>query len=249
MMIRTTETATGNLATAVICRGRKGTGTKMVIVASDNRSIQEWLYCYLEAYTSKGYVFYMIENESDFSEYAGKTDTVIAFVEDIFFGKKTLGKLDYYHKVYTKLRFVIFSASKPPLNLAASYLRWSNGCYLSLRDGDKEIKEVVDAVFGKRERTSGSTVPAYMKDFVNEYDHLPDIEPHLTHREIEIIRCILECMTAKETASALMLSVRTVQHHISNIYYKFRIRNMVGVLKLALSKGIISVDDLLAFTV
>jgi len=33
--------------------------------------------------------------------------------------------------------------------VAASYLHWSNGGYISLRDSEKEIKEVVDAVFGK----------------------------------------------------------------------------------------------------
>ena len=237
--VQTNGTTTGNLASVCICKGNKLVA-KTVIVASDNRSIQDWLYHYLELYVEKGYAFYFVENESDFAEYAGKTDTVIAFVEDVFFGKKMIGKLDYYHKVYPKLRLVLFSASKLPLNVVASYLHWSDGGYISLRDSEKEIKEVVDALFGKRE-----AIPSYLKDFIDEYDILPDIEPHLTHREIEIIRYIIACMRVKEIASALMLSKRTVDHHISNIYCKFRIRNIVGVLKLALMKGIITVDELL----
>jgi len=46
-----------------------------------------------------------------------------------------------------------------------------------------------------------------------------------------------------------MLSHRTVRRHIHNIYSKFGIRNMVGVLRLAVSKEIISVDELEKYTV
>jgi DNA-binding CsgD family transcriptional regulator len=44
-----------------------------------------------------------------------------------------------------------------------------------------------------------------------------------------------------------MLSRKTVRNHISNIYRKFGIRNMVGVLKLAVSKGILPVEELMGF--
>jgi len=239
-----TRTTTGNLVSACIIRGRMSLGAKIVIVASDNRSVQDWLYRYLEPYAARGYVFYLVERAADFSEYAGKSDTVIAFVEDIFFGERTMGKLDCMRKQYSKLRLVLFSASHLPLGTATRYVCLSLGSYLSLRDREKDIKEAIEAVFGRRQ-----VVPSYLRDCVDEYGRLPAIEPHLTHREIEIVRCAVEGKTAKETASVLMLSQRTVQHHISNIYCKFGIRNMVGVLKLAVSKGILSVDELMAFTV
>ena len=240
----TTRTTTGNLASACVFRGRKGLGTKMIVVASDNRSVQEWLYRYLEAYTSKGYAFILVERETDFSEYAGKADTVMVFVEDVFFAEKTIGRLDYYRKQYPKLRIVLFSASIMPLDKAARFLCWSQGSYLSLRDSENDIKESVKAVFEKRK-----AIPSYLKDSVDGYLRLTEVEPHLTHREIEIIRYALEGNTAKEIAAVLLLSQRTVRNHISNIYEKFGIRNMVGVLRLAVSKGIISVDKLIIFPV
>ena len=43
-----TRTATGNLVSTCIYKGRRGMGAKMVIVASDNRSVQDWIYRYLE---------------------------------------------------------------------------------------------------------------------------------------------------------------------------------------------------------
>ena len=239
----TLKTTTGNLTSACVCRGRMGLGSKIVIVAADNRNVQEWLYRYLEAYEAKGYVFYLVERAMDFYEYTAKAETVLAFIEDIFFGNCAMGKLDCIRKQYPKLRLILFSASNLSTSIAARYLYWSKSSYLSLRDSEKSIKIAVEAVFGKRQ-----VVPSFLKNSVDEYSRLPEIEPHLTHREIEIVRCALEGKTAKETAKTLMISNRTVRTHIYNIYCKFGIRNMVGVLKLALSKGILSTEELINFT-
>jgi DNA-binding CsgD family transcriptional regulator len=239
-----TRTTTSNIVPACICKGRRGMGAKMVIVASDSRDVQDWVYRYLEPYGLKGYAFYLVEGEEVFSEYVGKIDTVMAFVEDIFFGEKTVGMLDNIRKQYPKLKLALFSASVLPLGVAVRYLYWSKGSYLSLRDSEREIKEAVEAIFGKRQ-----AVPSYLKGFLDEYGRLPDKKPHLTHREVEIVRCAGEGRTGKETASVLMLSRRTVQNHISSIYQKFGIRNMVGVLKLAVSKGILPVEELMSFRV
>ena len=240
--VHNTRTVTSNIASVSVYKGRRSLGSKMVIVASDNKNVHEWIYSYLEPYEARGYAFYQVENEGGFSEYAGKADTVMAFVEDIFFDERTLGRLDYYRKQYPKLRLVLFSVSKLPLDTAARYLCWSLGSYLSLRDGEGEIREAVEAVFGKRQ-----VFPSYLRNSVDEYGRPLGIEPHLTHREIEIIRCIVAGKTAKETASVLMLSLRTVKNHVYNIYRKFGIRNMVRVVKLAVSKGILPIDELMTF--
>jgi len=239
-----TKTTTSNLVPACICRGRRGMGAKMVIVASDSRDVQDWLYRYLEPYGLKGYAFYLVESEGVFSEYVGKIDTAMAFVEDIFFGEKTVGMLGNIRKQYPKLKLALFSSSVLPLGMAARYLYWSMGSYLSLRDSEKEIKEAVEAIFGKRQ-----AVPSYLIGCLDEYGRLPDKKPYLTHREVEIVRCTGDGKTGKETASVLMLSEKTVRNHISNIYRKFGIRNMVGVLKLAVSKGILPMEELMGFKV
>ena len=153
-------------------------------------------------------------------------------------------------KQYPKLRLVLFSVSKVPFKVAARYLCWSLGSYLPLRDSEEEIREAVEAVFEKRQgMREQSTVPSYLGDSVDEYSRLPEIEPYLTHREIEIVRYAAEGKTVRETASILMVSHRTVTGHLCRIYQKFGIRNMVGVLKLAVSKGILPMEEIMSFTV
>ncbi|MDR2257536.1 MAG: helix-turn-helix transcriptional regulator [Treponema sp.] len=78
---------------------------------------------------------------------------------------------------------------------------------------------------------------------------MPDVEPYLTRREIEIVRCIAEGRTAGETAEALTVSERTVTNHLCNVYRKFGTRNRVEVLKPAVSKGILPADELMTYTV
>jgi DNA-binding CsgD family transcriptional regulator len=41
------------------------------------------------------------------------------------------------------------------------------------------------------------------------------------------------------------VSERTVTGHLCNIYQKFRIRNKVEVLKLAVAKGILAVEEIM----
>jgi DNA-binding CsgD family transcriptional regulator len=70
----------------------------------------------------------------------------------------------------------------------------------------------------------------------------------LTHREIEIVRCLAQEKTKKEISSDLGMSISTVNNHVKNIYRKFGIYNSVGVLKLAVSFGILPIEELTVYT-
>jgi DNA-binding NarL/FixJ family response regulator len=118
------------------------------------------------------------------------------------------------------------------------YLNWSLGSYLSLRAGEKEIRESLETVFNGHR-----AIPEYLWESVDEYSRLSDFEPYLTRREIEIVRCIAEGRTVEETAKTLTVSEHTVTNHLGNVYRKFGTRNRVEVLKLAVSKGILPVDE------
>jgi DNA-binding NarL/FixJ family response regulator len=124
------------------------------------------------------------------------------------------------------------------------YVSWSHGSYLSLRAGEKEIRETLETVFNGRR-----AIPESLWGSVDEYSRLPEFEPYLTRREIEIVRCIAEGRTAGETAETLTVSEHTVTNHLGNVYRKFGTRNRVEVLKLAVSKGILPVDELMTYTV
>jgi DNA-binding NarL/FixJ family response regulator len=239
-----TRTITGARVAFCKRRGWRGLNARAVIAASDNQNVHEWLYRYLEPYADRGYTFYLVDRETEFLALTQTAKPVMAFIEDCFFGEKMIGRLERVRKQYPKLRLALFSVSGLPTHALAHYIYWSDGSYLSLRDSDGDIREAIDDIFEGRQ-----AIPSSIRNNFDDYDCLPDKAPYLTRREIEVVRCIAEEKTVKKTAYSLMVSEKTVANHITSVYQKFGIRNKVGVLKLAVSKGILPVDELMTYTV
>lgn len=65
---------------------------------------------------------------------------------------------------------------------------------------------------------------------------LPD---GLTRREVEILASLAIGHTNQEVAEALVLSVRTVERHVSNIYIKTRSKNRAEATSYAIRHGIV----------
>ena len=62
----------------------------------------------------------------------------------------------------------------------------------------------------------------------------------LTAREVEVVRLIAGGRTNQEIAEELVVSVRTVERHIANIYHKLGARGRAHATAYALTRGIIS---------
>ena len=60
----------------------------------------------------------------------------------------------------------------------------------------------------------------------------------LTDREIEVLRLVAAGRTNKEIADALVLSVRTVERHITNVYGKIGARGRADAAAYTLTHGL-----------
>ncbi|MFO0774316.1 MAG: helix-turn-helix transcriptional regulator [Nitrospiraceae bacterium] len=58
--------------------------------------------------------------------------------------------------------------------------------------------------------------------------------PSLTPRQVEILRCVAQGMTNRETAHRLKISVRTVEVHRFNLMRRLGVRNVAQLLREAL---------------
>jgi DNA-binding NarL/FixJ family response regulator len=63
---------------------------------------------------------------------------------------------------------------------------------------------------------------------------------HLTDRERETLKLVAEGYTAKEIAEMLVLSLRTVEAHNTNLAKKLGIHNRTDLIKFAIRKGIVT---------
>jgi len=67
--------------------------------------------------------------------------------------------------------------------------------------------------------------------------------PELTHREREVIQLLAEGESNQKVAEKLFISVRTAEFHRANIMHKLNLRDIAGLVKYALQKGIIHLNS------
>lgn len=65
----------------------------------------------------------------------------------------------------------------------------------------------------------------------------------LTNREREIFQMTAEGRTSQEIGDRLMISPRTVEVHRSNLTNKLGIKNHVDLIRIAIKRGILPIDD------
>ncbi len=61
----------------------------------------------------------------------------------------------------------------------------------------------------------------------------------LTRREKQVLRLIVNEFTSQEIADKLFLSVKTIETHRLNLTQKLGVRNTAGLVRVALSKGLV----------
>jgi len=212
---------------------------KGVIVATKESRVVAWLNDILQLCIGRQYALRHAPTDKNLSYLAGSQKMAAAFIETCFYGDAAIACLERLHRQYPKLRIVLFTVSDIALDEVARYLFWSGGGFISLRDSPETIQEQLNGIFLGTNKLSEDLLQG-----IRDYEQLSMTWPGLTLREIEILRYTMQEKTLKETARCLKISDSTLYNHLDNIRRKFGIRNMVGILKLAVAQGILPEKEL-----
>jgi DNA-binding NarL/FixJ family response regulator len=87
---------------------------------------------------------------------------------------------------------------------------------------------------------AGTLVRDYLRRAGSEE---PTIHDGLTQRQQEVLTLIAEGLSNGEISEALGISVRTVERHRENIMKRLDLHNRVDLVKYALRKGLIRLED------
>jgi DNA-binding NarL/FixJ family response regulator len=68
---------------------------------------------------------------------------------------------------------------------------------------------------------------------MNEYNF------HLTRREVEVLHLVAKGHTDREVAGTLVISPRTVNRHLSNIFVKLDVSGRTAAVVCAIRQGIV----------
>ncbi|MCO1579478.1 response regulator transcription factor [Crossiella sp. SN42] len=105
------------------------------------------------------------------------------------------------------------------------------------------VEELVDAV---RRTAAGDAVftPGLAGLVLGEYRRMattPDGEPaapQLTERETEVLRLVAKGLTARQIATRLVISHRTVENHVQSTLRKLQLHNRVELARYAIEHGL-----------
>lgn len=89
---------------------------------------------------------------------------------------------------------------------------------------------------------SVATVTRKIKNSYRESNSMPEGNEYLSHRETEVLACLVSGKSNKEAAGILHISIHTVSSHRKNIMDKTGIRSLPGLTIYAVSKGILQLD-------
>jgi two-component system nitrate/nitrite response regulator NarL len=106
----------------------------------------------------------------------------------------------------------------------------------------EELVRAIETVYSGESYFSSDVARVALNQFVRGSSEGPSAM-NLTNREREVLIHIAEGFSNKEIACKLNVGVRTVETHRERIMRKLNIRNVAGLTKFAIAKGLISLRE------
>lgn len=140
-------------------------------------------------------------------------------------------------KSHPALRILGFSAIED-LAVVSNFLKsGAKGYILKTTPSDKIIEAVQNVANGESYLHPDMAV-AMMKQQQTNASSQHQYVPRLSMREKEVLRLIIQERTTSEIAEQLFISVNTVETHRNHLMQKLGARNLAGLVRIAMEKGL-----------
>ena len=112
--------------------------------------------------------------------------------------------------------------------------------YVVKRSAAKELVEAIRAVHAGQRYLSPRVADVVIDDYAA--DGKADLLEKLSAREREVLQLLAEGRTGAEIAQRLTLSQKTVETYRARLVEKLGIRDVAGLVKFAIQRGLVSLD-------
>jgi DNA-binding NarL/FixJ family response regulator len=113
--------------------------------------------------------------------------------------------------------------------------------YVLKSDADESLIAAVESLRAHKPFLTSTVTEFVLDDYVHRAEEDVANAGMVTPREREIIQLLAEGNSNKETASALSVSVKTVEAHRANIMRKLRLRSVSDLVRYAIRNKIVQV--------
>jgi DNA-binding NarL/FixJ family response regulator len=112
--------------------------------------------------------------------------------------------------------------------------------YVVKRSAAKEVVEAIRAVHAGQRYLSARVADVVIDDYAG--DGAEDLLSKLSQREREVLQLLAEGRTGAQIAERLSLSQKTVETYRARLVEKLGIRDVAGLVRFAIQRGIVSLD-------
>jgi DNA-binding NarL/FixJ family response regulator len=112
--------------------------------------------------------------------------------------------------------------------------------YVVKRSAAKELVDAIRAVHAGQRYLSPRVADVVIDDYAG--DGKADLLDKLSAREREVLQLLAEGRTGAEIAQRLTLSQKTVETYRARLVEKLGIRDVAGLVKFAIQRGLVSLD-------
>jgi DNA-binding NarL/FixJ family response regulator len=113
--------------------------------------------------------------------------------------------------------------------------------YVVKRSAAKEVVEAIRAVHAGQRYLSPRVADVVLEDYTDE--KRDDPLSRLSSREREVLQLLAEGRTGAQIAERLSLSQKTVETYRARLVEKLGIRDLAGLVRFAIQKGLVSLDE------
>lgn len=154
---------------------------------------------------------------------------------DIHFGKHDGREIiQEIKRIAPDLKIIALTSNADAITIKSSVNAGFDG-YLLKIDSRKEIENALKAVMNNEKYYSPKTQQVFFEIQTSKN------KIELTDREREILQLIVHEKTTKEIAEILCISEKTVETHRGSIMLKLEVKNIAGVVKRAIMKGLVNI--------
>jgi len=123
--------------------------------------------------------------------------------------------------------------------LARNVLQAGARGYVLKSDADQNLIAAVESLSQRKPFLTAAVTEFVLDDYLHRTEEGGAGHAVVTPREREIIQLLAEGKSNKETASALSVSVKTVEAHRANIMRKLRLRSVSDLVRYAIRNRIV----------
>jgi DNA-binding NarL/FixJ family response regulator len=208
-----------------------------ILIADDHSIVRSGLKKVLETKPDMEVVA-EAEDGADAVDKALKEDVHLVIL-DVSMPRKTgIQAAAELHKRKPELRVLMLSMHDSEQFLFEALKAGASG-YVLKSGADTDIVDAVRAAMRGDSYLYPSAVTAIVRDYVERGGRGEEQFDVLTPRELEVLKLIAEAHTSKEIASALVISIKTVERHRQNILDKLGMRDRVELTRYAIRRGLI----------